>query len=149
VTRQQDTLIARQAANDWAAEHGLPPSGGYSGQWYVDAYLGGWWPDGWLKWWAIYGIVPGSVIGGDIVAHQWTSTPVDQNVLLESDIVDYSEDGGDDDMANCRAYKDALARAVDRIQIEDERKTAAGKPATIRRTVIREIASEAFQALQT
>lgn len=57
--------------------------------------------------------------------------------------------GGTEDVADCQSYKDALARAVNRLQIEDERKDAKGNAATLRRTIIREIASEAFQALQT
>lgn len=86
MTRQQDTLDAKAAADDWAAQHGLPPSGGYSGQWYQDGYLGGWWPEGWSKWWSAYGITPGAILGGLIVAHQFTSSPVDQNVMLESEM---------------------------------------------------------------
>lgn len=87
MTRQQDTLAARAATDEWAASRGLPPSGGYSGKWFADGYLGGWWPDGWPKWWAAYGIMPGSIIGGDIVAHQYGSDPIDMDVMLESEIV--------------------------------------------------------------
>lgn len=93
MSRSDDVLAARAAADEWAADHGLPPSGGYSGQWYVDEYLGGWWPDGWVKWWAAYGITPGSLIGGDVVAHQYTSDPIDMDVMLESEIV--TQSGGD------------------------------------------------------
>lgn len=87
VTRRADTLAARKAADDWAGERGLPPSGGYSGQWFLDGYLNDWWPAGWLKWWAAYGIPAGSILGGDVVAHQYTSTPVDMNEILDSEIV--------------------------------------------------------------
>lgn len=86
-TVEQNVLDARRAADDWAASHGLPPSGGYSGDWYVSGYLGGWWPDGWLRWWAVYNNKPGSIIAGDIVMHQFTSTPVDQNEMLDSEVV--------------------------------------------------------------
>lgn len=87
MTRTSDVLDARAAADEWAAAHALPPSGGYSGAWYQDGYLGGWWPAGWLKWWAAYGIPAGSIIGDDIVAHQYGSTPVDLDVMLDSEIV--------------------------------------------------------------
>jgi bacteriocin-like protein len=71
---------------------------------------------------------------------------VDLNVLSDDELARVQGGG---DMADCQAYKDALARVVNRIQIEDERKTANGQPATLRRTIVREIASEAFQALQS
>lgn len=143
MTRHQDVTDARAAADEWAAAHGLPPSGGYSGQWFLDGYLFGWWPDGWQKWWASYGIEPGSILGGDIVGHQYTSTPIDQSVFEDSEI------GNGGDMADCQTYKDALARVVNRLQIEDERKAANGQPAALRRTIMREIASEAFAALES
>jgi hypothetical protein len=94
VSALADARVARAAADEWAAERGLPPSGGYSGQWYQDGYLNGWWPEGWPKWWAAYGITPGSILGGLVVAHQYTSTPIDSNVMLESEIV--SQSGGGD-----------------------------------------------------
>lgn len=50
---------------------------------------------------------------------------------------------------SCDQYKAALERAVNRVQIELDRKTTAGKSATLRRKVFKEIGSELFQALQT
>jgi hypothetical protein len=85
--RQEDTLEARAAADQWAQTHGLPESGGYSGPWYESGYLDGWWPQGWPKWWAAYDGNPGSQLGGLVVAHQYGSTPVDLDVMLESEIV--------------------------------------------------------------
>jgi hypothetical protein len=87
MSRTNDVTVARAAADEWAAAHSLPPSGGYSAQFYQNGYLGGWWPPGWPKWWADYSAEAGSIIGNDIVAHQYTSTPVDTNVMLESEIV--------------------------------------------------------------
>lgn len=87
MTRAQDVIDARAAADEWAAGRTLPESGGYSGQWYRDEYLGGWWPEGWRQWWADYSAPPGSLIGGLVVAHQYTSTPIDMDEMLESEIV--------------------------------------------------------------
>lgn len=77
----------RQGADDWSAARGLPPSGGYSGTWYVNGYLGGWWPSNWLKWWADYTLPPGALLTAPNVAHQYTSSPVDSDSLLESEIL--------------------------------------------------------------
>lgn len=113
MTRQQDVLDARAAADEWAAERGDPPSGGYSGPWYQSDYLGGWWPDGWLKWWAAYGIAPGSLIGGPVVAHQYTSTPVDQDVMLDSEIVSGGTPPVDDaERAQMQATIDGLVSSL-------------------------------------
>jgi hypothetical protein len=77
----------------------------------------------------------------------------DLNVLSAAEEAELTgtDIGGDDgdDMADCQQYKQALERVVNRIQIEDERKTSTGKTAAIRRTILREIASEAFKAIQT
>jgi hypothetical protein len=146
MTRQQDVLDARAAADQWANEHGLPPSGGYSGQWYLNDYLYGWWPDGWLKWWAIYGIAPGSIIGGDIVAHQYGSTPVDMDVLLESEIVDSGGTGGDVDDQERKQYQDRIDGLVTTVadiadRIGDELLTEAQR-SSVRKTVVRNIVKE-------
>lgn len=114
-SRQQDTIDARKAADDWAASFGLPPSGGYSGSWYQSDYLGGWWPQDWPKWWAAYDIPPGALHGGLIaglvVAHQYTSDPVDQNVLLESEIVTQPEPPTDE-CADLQAKVESLVNAL-------------------------------------
>jgi hypothetical protein len=87
MSRMDDVHAARAAADEWAEQRGLPASGGYSGDWYVNAYLGQQWPDDWLKWWANYGVPAGGLMGGAVVMHQFTSTPVDQDMMLESEIV--------------------------------------------------------------
>lgn len=98
MTRQKDIADARAAADDWAAERGLPPSGGYSADWYVNGYLDGQWPANWVKWWAAYTNAngfppPGSILGGDIVGHQYTSRPVDMNEFLDSEVVSHTPVG--------------------------------------------------------
>ena len=86
VTRAQDVNDARAAADQWAAERGLPPSGGYSGRSYIDGYLFGWWPD-WHTWLADYGKPAGALLGGNVVGHQYTSTPVDMSVFEDSEVI--------------------------------------------------------------
>lgn len=113
MTRAQDVRDARAAADEWAAERGLPPSGGYSGPWYVDGYLFGWWPDGWVKWWAWYGIQAGSIIGvDDIVSHQYTSDPVDQSLMLESEIIDWGGDVTDAERQEMQNTIDGLVSTL-------------------------------------
>lgn len=84
-TRQNNTIDARAAADEWAATQGLPPSGGYSGSWYIDGYLGGFWPARWLYWLAGYDRPPEVLPMRPV--HQFSSTPIDQDVMLESEIV--------------------------------------------------------------
>lgn len=91
--RRAAVATARVAADDWAAERGLPRSGGYSGDWYIKGYLDRWWPSDWPYWCADYGSVAGSRLAEPWrPVHQFTSTPVDMDVMLESEIVE-------DDMA--------------------------------------------------
>lgn len=86
VVDRQDIIDALDAADDWANARGLPEAGIYTGDWYVNGYLGGWIPKV-PQWIANYNGDPGSLIGGMIVAHQFTSTPCDQNEMLDSEIV--------------------------------------------------------------
>lgn len=51
-------------------------------------------------------------------------------------------------MTGCDTYKAAIERAVNRLQIELDRKTAKGASAAVRRALIKQIASELFGALQ-
>lgn len=149
MSHQSDVLAARQAADAWAAERGLPPSGGYSGDWFVNGYLGGWWPDGWLKWWAVYNGAPGSVIGGDIVNHQWTSTPVDRDEMLDSEVVvpqePPTEPDCDQDWTN---KKELVVNTLGYIQgdIVGRLHAEANRRNGPRKTVINQIADELERA---
>lgn len=151
------------ASDEWAPHQ---RTGTYSALWVADKF--GWhpwpWPD--RKQWLVYVRFDGApnLNGGfdgtnNHVMTQYRMDVVeagvagmDRNRLMDTEtqaVRDWLNGGSSEpDVADCQQYKDALARVVNRIQIEDERKTAAGKPASIRRTIIREIASEAFQALQ-
>jgi hypothetical protein len=137
MSRQLDVTDARAAADEWAAARGLPPSGGYSGDWYVNGYLAGWWPDGWLYWQANYGAPPELLPMRPVV--QFTSTPIDTDVMLESEIVTSTPTIPPVDP--CATYKDAIARAVNRLQIELAKRS-------LNKKIIAEIQSELFQALQ-
>ena len=86
MTRAQDVNDALTAADQWAAERGLPPSGGYSGKWFIDGYLFGWWPD-WHTWLADYSQPAGELLGGNVVGHQFSSTPIDQSVFEDSEVI--------------------------------------------------------------
>jgi hypothetical protein len=51
-------------------------------------------------------------------------------------------------VADCKIYKAALEKGVNRLQIELAKRTASGKPAALSKPLIREIQSELYQALQ-
>lgn len=147
-SRQQDVLEARAAADEWAAPLGLPPSGGYSADWYVNDYLNGWWPDAWLKWWAAYGVPPGSIIAGDIVAHQYGSVPVDLDVMLESEIVTHH--GGEECDWGWQAKKPTVVQAGgELLSVADQLTAEAMRPSGPRRAVIRTLADGVRQRANT
>jgi len=137
-SRQQDVLDALEVMDEWAAARGLPPTGVYSGDWYIRGYMGGWFPEGRMYWMADYGLAPTVLPARPI--HQYTSSPVDLNVMLESEIVTTV-------VPELNPYTAAIERAVNRLQIELDRKTARGKAAALRRKLIREISSELYRSL--
>jgi hypothetical protein len=87
--RRDDVQVALGALDAWAAAHGLPQAGIYTGQWYVDgpSYLGGWFPEGRVEWLADYSKPAGSVLTDTRVAHQFGSSPMDMDVFADSEIV--------------------------------------------------------------
>lgn len=148
MTRHQDTLDALEAADAFAAERGIPRAAGwYSGQWYVDSYLAGWMPPGRYRWWAAYNGQAGSLlVTDDVVAHQWTSTPVDQSVLFDAEIIDYGSDGGDvsdDERAQMQKTIDGLivtiADIADRL---GDQLLAETQRASMRKSIIRQIVAQ-------
>ncbi len=71
----------------------------YSGDWYVNSYLGGWFPPGRMYWLANYGIPPAVTVSRPV--HQYSSTPIDSDIMSESEIVmsvpqDYRDKFGQD-----------------------------------------------------
>ncbi len=87
-SRQDDVLAALEVMDAWSYAHGLPATGIYSGDWYISGYMGGWFPEGRLYWLADYGLTPTVLPMRPI--HQYTSAPIDLNIMLESELV-----GGD------------------------------------------------------
>lgn len=84
-SRQEDVLTALDVMDEWAAARGLPPTGVYSGDWYIQGYMGGWFPPNRMYWLADYGLTP-TVLPSRPV-HQYTSVPIDMNIMLESELV--------------------------------------------------------------
>lgn len=149
---QTDVDTARAAADAWAVERGLPPSGGYSGDWFVNGYMEGWWPAGWLKWWAVYNGNPGSIIGGEIVAHQWTSTPVDRDAMLDSEIVSATPEEPDPPSGEVdQAWLDKKPLVVNTLayiqtDLVNQFHAEANRRNGPRKTVINQIADELYRA---
>jgi hypothetical protein len=88
--RRQDVLDALEVMDAWAAGRGLPPSGVYSGQWYLDGYMSGWFPEGRLYWLADYSRPPELFPARPL--HQYSSSPLDTDAMLESEIVSEEAD---------------------------------------------------------
>ena len=90
VTVQQRIDNARRALwtlDQFAGDRKLPPAGVYTSRWYQSLLYGGWDFDGRPLWLANYNRNPGSLLGGQVVGHQWTSTPMDSDVFLESEFI--------------------------------------------------------------
>lgn len=111
--RRRDVVIALDEANQWAAERELPEAGGYTGKWFVDGYLDRQFPAVPL-WDANYGQAPslGPVLYGigHRVIHQYTSTPVDLNVMDDAEIIVVAEPEPEPTVADMRQ---ALAYLAD------------------------------------
>ena len=96
--RVDDVNRALAVLDDWSYARGLTNEAGiYWSKWFIDLLFGGRDYFGRKQWLAHYinpstgQPAPGSLIGGPVVAHQWTSTPVDKNQMLESEIVTVAE----------------------------------------------------------
>jgi hypothetical protein len=61
------------------------------------------------QWKAHYGVEPGSLIGGPCVAHQYTSTPIDKNVMLDSEIVTAQPDELPTDEPTADEFRQAMS----------------------------------------
>lgn len=88
--RRDEVLVALATLTEWAVGRLLPQAGLYTSTYFVNLLYGGnldWLPPGTPTWLAHYGVPAGSLIGGMCVAHQFSSSPIDQDVLLESEIV--------------------------------------------------------------
>lgn len=90
--RVDDVNRALAVLDEWSAARGLPEAGIYWSTYFVNLLFGGKDYFGRKQWKAHYMNAdgqppPGSLIGGACVAHQYTSTPIDKNLMLESEIV--------------------------------------------------------------
>jgi GH25 family lysozyme M1 (1,4-beta-N-acetylmuramidase) len=125
--RKADVLEALGVLDEFASGRGLPPAGIYTSQYFINLLFGG---DlsfiGDRKLWlAHYSRPPGSLIGGNVVAHQYASTPVDRDQMLESEVEAVSPPESDcsglvnalgyisgDVIAPLRSYKLAKVKAA-------------------------------------
>jgi hypothetical protein len=85
--RVDDVKRALAVLDEWSAARGLPAAGIYWSDWFISLLFGGQDYFGRRQWKAHYGAPAGSLIHDTCVAHQYTSTPVDQNIMLASEIV--------------------------------------------------------------
>lgn len=164
VARIEAARAAFAVADAWCQMHEKPPAGLYSARWYWPTYMGNTTEFGDRALWdADYDGDPDNEAGWQpyggwserrIKQYAGTSTlagqgGVDLNVLsiAEEAELTHPEPIPEPIPPDCQPFKDALERAVNRLQIEDERKTAAGKPAALRRLQHRDIRRELFEAL--
>jgi hypothetical protein len=85
--RVDDVNRALGVLDAWSYARGLPEAGIYWSTYFINLLFGGVDYFGRKQWKAHYSAEPGSLIGGPCVAHQYTSTPIDKNVMLDSEIV--------------------------------------------------------------
>lgn len=113
-TRKDEVLTALDVLSEWGARRGLPRAGIYWSRYFIDLLFGGddsWLPAGTVQWLAHYSAPPGSLIGGNVVAHQYTSTPIDKDEMLESEIV-AAEPDPEEPMLDCEAAEKKAADLV-------------------------------------
>jgi hypothetical protein len=144
--RQQDVLDALEVMDAWSISRGLPLPGVYSGDWYLRGYMDAWFPPGRVYWQANYALSQdeaGAALLPMRPCIQYTSTPIDQNMMLESEIVN-----GEEPMPDCDAYHAAIERAVNRLQIELAKRDAKNHVKPLSRPLVAQIQNELFKALQ-
>lgn len=89
--RRQDVLDALEVMDEWSLSHALPPTGVYSGDWYLRGYMDAWFPPDRMYWQANYALDATEAAAALLPARpviQYTSTPIDSNVMLESELLD-------------------------------------------------------------
>lgn len=84
--KRDRVLRALELCDAWATAKGLPPTGVYTGDWFINGHMGGWFPPGRVYWQADYSQAPIELSPMRPI-RQYTSSPVDLNVMLESEIV--------------------------------------------------------------
>lgn len=141
-SRQQDVLDALEIMDEWGAQRGLPSTGLYSGDWYIQGYMGGWFPENRMYWLADYGLAPEVLPMRPI--HQYASSPVDMNVMLESEIVTQPprepEPTPDVDLG-WQAKKNAVVGAAGELQsVSGQLTVEANRKGGPRVTVVRKLA---------
>jgi hypothetical protein len=141
--RKDDVMLALDAINTWSSARGLPEAGIYTSRYFINLLFDGWMPSGVKLWLASYGVTPGSLIGGDCVAHQYGSTPIDMDVMLESEIVTGGPPVDDAERAAMQAQIDSLVTTV--ADIADrlgDQLLAECKRSSVRKTTVRGIVAE-------
>jgi len=136
--RQQDVLDALEVMDDWAITHDLPLTGVYSGDWYIRGYMDAWFPPDRMYWQADYSLSAAEAAEALLPARpviQYTSTPCDQDVMLESEIVN-----GEVPVPDCDGLITALSYMAD--DLGDKLLAEAKRPSGIRKTVVRDIVKE-------
>jgi hypothetical protein len=91
--RKDNLLVALDEADTLANKRHLPPGGIYTSPYYIDRQYDGWMPEGRVIWLAHYGRTRASVIGGNVVGHQYTSSPIDRDAFLASEFIHHQEAG--------------------------------------------------------
>lgn len=100
--RQEDVLTALSVMDHWAEVHGLPPTGIYSGDWYIRGYMDAWFPPDRVYWQANYALDEAGAVAALLPARpliQYTSSPIDMDEMAESEIVGTPEEPAD--MPDC------------------------------------------------
>lgn len=138
---QQRCLRALEICDKWATAKNLPPTGVYTGQWYINGYMGGWFPPDRMYWMADYSRPPELFPSRPL--HQYTSNPVDKNAMLESEIVTQGGNVTDEERQQYEDKIDGLVVTV--ADIADrlgDQLVAESHRGYVRKTVIRNIVKQ-------
>lgn len=140
--RRQDVLDALEVMDEWAGARGLPPTGVYSGDWYIRGYMDAWFPPDRVYWMADYSLdpEPSPTVLPMRPIHQYTSTPVDKNVMLESELVGTEAPPVPDiDYGWLDKKAEVVTAAGELMSVADQLLAEANRKAGPRKTVIRKL----------
>lgn len=84
--RKDDLMVCLDELHTFAALRRTPAPGIYTSDYYINLLFDGWMPDGVVQWKAGYNGRPGSLLGGVVCGHQWTSIPIDQSVFEDEEL---------------------------------------------------------------
>ncbi len=106
---QERCLEALDLCDGWADVAGIPMTGIYTGDWYINGYMNGWFPPDRKYWQANYSLTQAEAKQAVLLARpmiQYGAQPVDMDVMHESELVNVQPERTVADVLQALSYID-------------------------------------------